>query len=373
MQRPFRPLALLLGLSAAPLPAQGDALFETSAGPVRVVEVVDDLDAPWGVGFLPDGAILITERGGRLYHIQDGTRQAVAGLPAVRALGQGGLLDIHVPSDFAETREILWSYSEPDGRRGRTALATGRLSADGGRLEDVRVLFRQARPTGSTYHFGSRIVERPDGTLFLTIGDRGDRPAAQARQVHNGKIVRINRDGTIPGDNPFVAEGGAMAAVWSLGHRNPQGAALDADGRLWTAEHGAQGGDEVNQPEAGRNYGWPIISYGRHYSGGRIGVGAEKAGLEQPVMYWDPSIAPSGLTVYSGKLWPEWAGDLFVGSLKFSYLGRIERTGPVSLGEEERLFEDVFIRIRDVVEGPDGALYFLSVGDGALYRMTPAE
>jgi len=237
-------------------------------------------------------------------------------------------------------------------------------------LEDVRVIFELAPGTSGGRHFGSRIVEAPDGSLFLTIGDRGDRPAAQDLSRANGSVIRVNRDGSVPDDNPFADTNGARPEIYSYGHRNPQGAALDSSGRLWVNEHGARGGDEVNLVEPGKNYGWPVISYGKHYSGGKIGEGTEKPGMMQPLHYWDPSIAPSGMIVYSGKLWPEWEGDLFVGSLKFGLISRLEVMDE-GVSEAERLESDETARVRDIVEAPDGSIWFLSVGQGAAYRMTP--
>lgn len=354
--------AVLLGTAA-----QAQTQFETSAGTVSVAPIVTGLDEPWAVGFLPDGGLLITERAGRLLYGADGALRQVAGVPKVWANGQGGLLDVVVAKDFASSKEIFLSYSEPRSGGAATALAVARFDTASAALGDLKVIFRQKFATRAGRHFGSRIVEAGDGTLFLTIGDRGEREQAQDLDRHNGKVIRVARDGSIPADNPFVG-GGGLPEIWSYGHRNPQGAALDLKGRLWTSAHGAQGGDEVNRPEAGKNYGWPIISYGRHYSGGKIGVGTEAAGMEQPLHYWDPSIAPSGMMIYSGKLFPEWKGDVFVGSLKFSYISRL---GAAGTSEEEQLFRDEFTRIRDVREGPDGAIWFLSVVDEALYRVTP--
>ncbi|WP_112323178.1 PQQ-dependent sugar dehydrogenase [Oceanibium sediminis] len=354
-------------LSFAPLHAQ--ERVETSAGTVMVERMIDRLDQPWAIAFVPGGSVLVTERAGRLLHIGPEGRRAVGGVPRVADSGQGGLLDVVVARDFAETREIFLSYAQPASGGARTALAVARLSDDGGTLENLRVIFQMSEASGAGRHFGSRIVEAHDGTLFLTIGDRGARPKAQDPNAHNGKVIRVARDGSIPADNPF-ANGGGLPEIWSLGHRNPQGAALDAAGTLWTAAHGARGGDEVNTPQKGRNYGWPVISYGRHYTGGRIGEGTAKPGMEQPLHYWDPSIAPSGMMIYSGRLFPEWRGDIFVGSLKFDMISRLERQG-TTVSEAERLFQDRYIRIRDIREAPDGSIWFLSVGDGAAYRVTP--
>ena len=363
-------LIVLAGLLA---PVAALAL-DTSSGPVKVDRMMGGLDEPWGIDFLPDGGWLVTERDGRLLHTRpDGQVITVQGVPGVRAEGQGGLLDVMLPRDFATSREVFLSYSKPQARRGEgTALAVGRLSDDGTRLEGTRDIFEMAEGSSGGRHFGSRIVEGPEGRIFLTIGDRGDRPSAQDLNTHNGTIVRIYRDGTIPGDNPFVHTADAWPQIWSYGHRNPQGAALDADGNLWINEHGAQGGDEVNLIKRGANYGWPVISYGRHYSGAKIGEGTRKPGMEQPAHYWDPSIAPSGMMVYSGALWPEWEGDLFVGSLKFGLISRLEVSGE-SAREAEQIEGAETARVRDIVEAPDGSIWWLSVGQGAAYRMMPGE
>ncbi len=356
-------LVSAMALFATPL-----AALETSAGDVRITPVVTSLDEPWAIGFLPDGGFLITERDGRLLHAKDGTLITVAGLPEVADVGQGGLLDVLVPRDFASTREIFLSYAKPQGRGEGTALMRARLSGDGRSVSDVETIFELEPGSSGGRHFGSRIVEGRDGTLFLTIGDRGDRPSAQDLSRENGSVVRINRDGSVPADNPFVGRAGAQPEIWSFGHRNPQGATLDLSGNLVTVEHGARGGDEINRIKRGANYGWPEISYGRHYSGLRIGSGTEAPGMEQPAFYWDPSMAPSGMMIYSGKLWPEWRGDIFVGSLKFDYIARLDGT---PLAEVEQLTSDETARVRDIREAPDGTIWFLSVGQGALYRIAP--
>ena len=340
-----------------------------SAGPLTVETVMTGLEEPWAVGFLPDGGILVSERKGRLLHRQSGGKvvEVMHGLE-IRQRGQGGLLDILVPRDFTRSREVFVSYSTPQGRGSGTALAVGRLSDSGDRLENLRVIFGMSPGTRGSRHFGSRIVEAQDGTLFLTIGDRGDRPSAQDLARHSGSVIRISRDGSVPADNPFTNASGAQPEIWSYGHRNPQGAALDLEGRLWVNEHGARGGDEVNLIQRGANYGWPVIAYGRHYSGARIGEGTHKNGMEQPEFYWDPSIAPSGMMIYSGTLWPEWRGDMFIGSLKFDYISRLSGE---KLTEVERLEGSETARVRDVREAPDGSIWFLSVDKGALFRITP--
>ncbi len=360
-------LLALLALTSLPLAAQA---FETSAGQLQITEVVDGLDEPWAVGFLPEGEMLITERDGALLHIAaNGTRQSVSGVPKVYADGQGGLLDIMVPRDFAQSREIFLSYSiAQNGGGAGTALARATLSRDGAALSEVKRIFQSAPGSRGGRHFGSRIVEARDGTIHLTIGDRGEDSSAQDLRNHNGSVIRIRRSGVTPPDNPFVGMPGAEPEIYSHGHRNPQGAALDADGTLWVVEHGARGGDEINKITPGSNYGWPVISYGTHYSGAKIGVGTQAPGMEQPALFYDPSIAPSGMMIYSGKLWPEWQGDIFVGSLKFDYISRVDSS---SLVEVEQIQSPQTERVRDIREGPGGAIWFLSVGNGALYKLTP--
>jgi glucose/arabinose dehydrogenase len=300
----------------------------------------------------------------------------LAGLPRVDARGQGGLLDVLADSGFTRNRQVYFCFSEPaaNGSGNSTALAVARLSDDERRLENLKVLFSQRPKFASNHHFGCRIVESPDGKLFLTLGERFRRMQdAQTLDNHHGKVVRINKDGTAPSDNPFVGKAGALPEIWSYGHRNSQGATIGPDGRLWTHEHGPQGGDEINRPEAGKNYGWPVITYGENYGGGPIGAGlTEKAGMEQPLHYWTPSIAPSGMAfLKSDRYGRAWQGSLFVGSLKFQYLDRIEiRDGRVI--KEEKLLQDVGQRIRDVREGPDGLLYVLTdASPGQLLRLVP--
>lgn len=357
-------LVLTLALGG-PLAA---AAIDTSTGRVAIAPVVTGLTEPWGIAFLPDGRALVTERDGRLLLVGEGRAAAVAGLPEVAASGQGGLLDVLVPRDFAQSREVFLSFAKPQTGGAGTALAVGRLSQDGTRLDDLRVIFEMTGGNAGGRHFGSRIVEAPDGTLFLTIGDRGDDMLAQDLSRHNGSVLRLNRDGSVPADNPFVGAASARPEIWSYGHRNPQGAALDLEGTLWVHEHGARGGDEVNRIRRGANYGWPVISYGRHYSGGRIGEGTAREGMEQPAFYWDPSIAPSGMMFYSGALWPEWRGDIFVGSLNSDLVIRLDGD---TVREAERWQSPETARVRDIVEAPDGSIWFLSVGEGAIYRMTP--
>ena len=331
-------MRLLVSLALAIWPVAGWAL-DTARGAVTVTPVATGLDQPWGVAQLPDGSLLITERDGALLRVSDGRSLRVNGAPRVASSGQGGLLDVTLARDFTTSRTVFLTYSKRQSGGAGTALAAAELSADGRRLDNLRDLFVSAPGFSGGRHFGSRVVEAADGTLYVTIGDRGDRPSAQDLTLHNGSIVRVNRDGTVPNDNPFVDAAGVLPEIWSYGHRNPQGAGLDARGTLWTAEHGARGGDEVNRVQKGANFGWPVISYGVHYSGGKIGQGTTAPGMEQPAHYWDPSIAPSGLIVYQGNMFPEWKGDMFVGSLKFSYISRLDVSG-TRVREVEQLDSD---------------------------------
>jgi len=299
-------------------------------------------------------------------------------VPAVDAAGQGGLLNVITDRDFVRNRTIYFCYAEPAAQGGgnSTALASARLAEDAAKLENVTVIFRQQPKVSSRAHFGCRIVEANDGTLFLTLGERYARMAeAQTLDNHHGKIVRVRKDGSVPPDNPFAAHAGARPEIWSYGHRNSQGAALGPDGQLWTHEHGAKGGDEINRPQAGKNYGWPVITYGKDYSGWAIGDGlTAKDGMEQPLHYWTPSIAPSGMAfVRSERYGKKWQGSLLVGSLKFAYLARLEIDGQ-RVVREEKLLQGLGQRIRDVREGPDGYIYLLTdASDGQLIRLLPNE
>ena len=326
------------------------------------------------MSFLPDSRILVTERPGRLRLIgRNGRLSApIANVPKVLARGQGGLLDVVISPAFERDRTIFLSYAEPTANGGRTAVARAILDEE--TLRDVTVIFRQAQdPTGGN-HWGSRLVFAPDGSLFVTLGDRFNyRDQAQQLGSHLGKIVRVRPDGTVPADNPFVGVADAQPEIWSFGHRNVQGATLNpATGRLWTSEHGARGGDEINIPAAGRNYGWPVITHGVDYSGAPIGIGSAGPGMEQPVWQWTPSIAPSGLAFYTGAAFPAWRGNLFAGALKDRMLVRLELEGDRVI-REERLLTGLGERIRDVRQGPDGLLYLLTDDTaGRLLRLEPA-
>ncbi|WP_438999274.1 PQQ-dependent sugar dehydrogenase [Variovorax beijingensis] len=366
----------LLGKAAV---VAGLAVWGAAMAQIRPETISAGLENPWGVAFLPGGRFVVTERAGRLRLIAaDGKIGApIAGLPAIAAGGQGGLLDVLADSGFDKNRTLYFCFSEPaagGGSGNSTALASTQLSADGTRLENLKIIFSQQPKVASRHHFGCRIVEARDGTLFLTLGDRfGRKEDAQKLDNHIGKVVRIAKDGSAPRDNPFVGRAGALPEIWSYGHRNGQGAALAPDGRFWMTEHGPQGGDEINIPQAGRNYGWPVITYGENYGGGKIGEGiTERGGMEQPLHYWVPSIAPSGMAfLASDRYGAAWKGNLFVGSLKFGYLDRIElKDGKVVA--EHRLLADDRARIRDVKQGPDGLLYVLTdESDGKLLRLRP--
>jgi len=372
----------LLGtmLVAAAAPAAGQitkAPAATTKQAIKAEAVAKGLVHPWGLAFLPGGRMLVTERPGRMRIVGTGGNlsQPLQGVPAVYSNGQGGLLDVVLSPDFATSGLIYFSYSEPRGGGSNgTTVARARLvtEGDGGRLDNFQVIFRQEPSYASALHFGSRIVFMPDGSLFITMGDRyAARDQAQNPGNHLGKLVRVMPDGRPHPDNP--KRDGWRPEVWSIGHRNVQGAALNpASGRVWTIEHGARGGDEINVPQSGNNYGWPVITYGRDYSGVKIGEGTEKPGLQQPIYYWDPSIAPSGAAFYSGELFPAWKGNLFVGALAGQALHRLVLDGEKVIGEEV-LLKDLRARIRDVRQGPDGAIWLLTDDpQGSVLRVVPA-
>jgi glucose/arabinose dehydrogenase len=355
-----------------------DAPAPAKPSKIKVETFAQGLDHPWGMQFLPDGRLLVTERLGRMRLIsKDGklSPPILEGLPEVAAVGQGGLLDVLLAPDFATSHIIYLSYGEPrgDGKNG-TTVARAKLvfEGDGARLEDLKVIFRQQPAADSELHFGSRLVWAKDGTLFITTGERNIlRAEAQNPANDIGKIIRINADGSIPADNP--KKQGWAPEVWSIGHRNVQGAALRPEtGTLYTVEHGAQGGDELNHPEAGKNYGWPIITYGIDYSGAKIGEGSEKEGMEPAVYYWVPSIATSGLAFYDGKLFPDWKGNAFVGGLAGTRVERLVLEGDDVVAHEELLMDEGK-RIRDVRAGPDGALWLLTDDTGEVLRIVPGQ
>ena len=364
----FAPLALGLGVAS----------WGAGAAQLRTEVVASGLQHPWAVAFIDGGRMLVTERSGALRVVLPSGEVGapLAGLPPVDAGGQGGLLDVVSDRDFARNRTVYFCYAEPagQGEKGNsTAMASARLSSDARRLEQFKVLFSQRPKFQSTAHFGCRIVQTDDGHLFLTLGDRFSRMQdAQTLDNHHGKIVRLNKDGSMPSDNPFAQRAGALPEIWSYGHRNLQGATLGPDGHLWTTEHGPQGGDELNRPEPGKNYGWPVITYGENYGGGPIGAGITAApGLEQPVHYWTPSIAPSGMVFVTSQRYPGWQGSLLVGALKFRYLARLTLNGQRVVAEE-KLLPNLRQRVRDVRQGPDGFVYLLTdERNGQLLRLLP--
>jgi glucose/arabinose dehydrogenase len=383
MSNSLRNLALcvvaVLGAGAEPAAAViTDAPEPAKPSKIKVETFASGLEHPWGMQFLPDGRLLVTERLGRMRLISKDGKLSPAileGLPEVAAVGQGGLLDVLLAPDFATSGIIYLSYGEPrDGGKNGTSVARAKLvfEGDGARLEDVKIIFRQQPAADSGHHFGSRLVWAKDGTLFITTGERNKLRAESQDPANDiGKIIRINADGSIPADNPKLP--GWAPEVWSIGHRNVQGAALRPDtGTLYTAEHGAQGGDELNQPEAGKNYGWPVITYGIDYSGAKIGEGSEKEGMEPAVYFWVPSIATSGLAFYTGDLFPDWKGNAFVGGLKGTRVERLVFDGDDVVAHEELLMDEGK-RIRDVRSGPDGALWLLTDDSGEVLRVVPGE
>lgn len=372
--------ALILSVSAAALIyltafASIPQPLESEDYRLQADVLADDLNHPWSLAFLPDGRMLVTERPGRLWLLSanGGERTELTGLPAIAAKGQGGLLDIVLHPDFNNNRLVYFSFvGSGDGGFG-TEVARARL--DNNHLSSVEVIFRLTPKSGSGRHFGSRLVFDRDGLLYITLGDRGDRPRAQELDDHAGSVIRIRDNGSIPADNPFVDRRNARPEIYSYGHRNMQGAALHPEtGQLWTQEHGPKGGDEVNAVSPGVNYGWPVITYGVNYgSGTKIGEGTHKEGMAQPLHTWVPSIAPSGMMFYSGDNFPKWQGNLFIGALKDKMLVRLVLDGKKII-KEERILKKTFGRIRDVRQGPDGYIYLLTDhDDGQLIRLRPVK
>jgi glucose/arabinose dehydrogenase len=358
--------------------AQDSQRVRTNRVEVVVETVARNLQNPWGLTFLPDNRMLVTEKAGRLRIVSaDGTVSApLGGVPKVHARGQGGLLDVTLSPGFSQNRLVFLSFAEDRGEgRAGTSVARGRLNEAGTALENTQVIFRQEPTHTGNNHWGSRLVFDRNGNLFVTLGDRFDlRDQAQNPANHLGKVVHITPEGRPSPDNPFLNQKGTRPEIWSIGHRNVQGAALHpATGQLWIAEHGARGGDEINIPQKGKNYGWPIITYGVDYSGVKIGEGTAKAGMEQPVYYWDPSIAPSGMAFYTGDKFPAWRGNILVGALAGKLLARLETSGDRVTGEE-RMLQNLGERIRDVRQGPDGFVYLLTdSAQGRVLRMRPAD
>jgi glucose/arabinose dehydrogenase len=343
---------------------------------VRLETVADGLSYPWSVAFLPDGGYLVTERDGVLKRLDsEGRQHVVKDTPEVFAQGQGGLLDIVLSPDFETDSTLYMTFSQGSPEGAGTSLYKAGLADTrnpGTALVGGETIFAGNNKAYGGRHFGSRLAFAPDGNLFMTLGDRGDGPRAQDPSDHAGSVLRLTPDGDPAPGNPFLDVEGIQPEIWSTGHRNPQAAAINpATGELWTVEHGARGGDEINIPKAGRNYGWPVISYGRHYSGGKIGEGTEKEGMEQPIHYWDPSIAPSGMAFVTSDRYPDWQGSLLVGALRGQHLARLELDGD-RIVAEEKLLTDLGERIRDVRQGPDGYVYVLTDSDnGRLIRLVP--
>lgn len=368
----------LVPLSAQALPflPQGDPIA-SKAAVFRLTRHPEPFADPWALAFLPDGRILVTEREGRLILLGPGGRQEVAGLPAVAAAGQGGLLDLALHPRFLENRLLYLSYSAPGRGGASTGLYRARLEEKPGsppRLAEGRLLWEAPNKSGSSIHFGSRLAFDASGFLFMTTGERGEGKRARDLSEGQGKVLRFREDGAAPPDNPFVGRAGALPEIWSLGHRNPQGLAIHPkEGLPWLSEHGPRGGDEINAVERGKDYGWDLTTYGLAYSGAKVGVGATAPGIEPPLLHWTPSIAPSGLAFYSGRPFPGWEGDLFSGALAGQQLRRVVLEGRRVL-EEEILLQGRIGRIRDLRLGPEGFLYLLTDGDrGWLYRLEPAE
>lgn len=382
MPRPFR-LSVSLAVGAFFVTSQAyavDAVFETQKGAIHVATIAQGLTHPWAIAFLPDGNMLVTERPGMLRYItaEGQVSQPLRGVPEVDAEGQGGLLDVALDPDFKENRLVYVSFAEPGRGGNSTAVARGRLAEDNSALEETQVIFRQQPKVRSNAHFGSRLVFDNEGKLFVTLGDRSGRAfrgRAQDLNSHIGTIVRINPDGTVPEDNPFVGREDALPEIWANGIRNSQAAALHPEtGLLWEIEHGPRGGDELNVIRPGENYGWPVVTLGVEYSGGVIGDGTKTApGMVDPIYSWTPVIAPSGMLFYNGEAFPEWEGDLFVGGLASTALVRLELDGE-KVTHEERLLESLKLRIRDVTQAPDGSLYVATDhANGSILKISPAD
>ncbi len=372
MKRLYVMIAFSVFATAAFPACARDQSITSEAGPIRVESVAGGLAHPWGLAFLPDGRMLVTERPGRLRLVskEGQVSDPVPGLPEIDARGQGGLLDVAIDPDFSSNGLVYMSYAEAGEGGASTAVARGRL-ADG-TLENVEVIFRQKPKVGGSNHFGSRLAFAPDGTLFVTLGERFKFEPAQDNANHLGTVVRINPDGSVPPDNPFPDTPDALPEIWSFGHRNVQGAAIDpATGALWTIEFGPRGGDELNRPEAGRNYGWPLVSWGKHYDGTDIPDPPTRPDLADAVYHWVPAISPSGMSFYDGALFPAWRGDLLIGGLSSQALVRLDMENGRITGEERIDIDD---RVRNVRQGPDGAVYLLiDRSNGEILRLTPAQ
>jgi aldose sugar dehydrogenase len=367
--------AIFIAAGCGPSEGHG-TIIQAEGEEFRITVVLDGLDNPWGIAFLPDGGFLVTERPGRLRVYRDGALDPdpVDGVPDVRARGQGGLLDVTLHPDFPENRLVYLSYSKPlEGGEGTTAVARGRF--DGTRLTEVEDIFVARAASSSGSHFGSRLQFDRDGYLFVTVGDRGSMREAQNLQNHIGTTLRLHADGSVPQDNPFVGRDDALPEIWSYGHRNPQGMALHPEtGEIWQNEHGPRGGDELNLIRPGANYGWPEITHGINYDGSPITQDTARAGMEQPVLHWTPSIAVSGMDFYTGDAFPSWRGNIFVGALAQQHIRRVTLEGNRVIGQES-LLTGFRQRIREVKSGPDGYLYLLTdhSGSGQVVRLEPAR
>lgn len=349
--------------------------IKTEAANIRVTTIAEGLENVWSFAFLPDGNLLVTEKPGRMRIVTQAGKvgEPLQGLPQIYNQGQAGLLDVVLAPDFATSKKIYFSYSEP-GEKGTNSTAVAHAILNGNTLEKVTRIFSQKPKIESSAHFGSRLVWAEDGTLFVTLGDRySEKDKAQTLDNHQGKVIRINADGSVPKDNPYVKKAGALPEIWSYGHRNVQGAAINPlTKKLWTGEHGPQGGDELNIDEAGKNYGWPVITYGENYGGGKIGEGTHKDGMEQPVYKWVPSIATAGFIFYTGDKFPQWKNNILVTSLREQTLVRLVLDGDKITKEERLLKKDVGQRLRSVIQGPDGLIYLATdESKGKILRLSP--
>ena len=377
----LRTLSLALCIAAiAPFTSAKTLTVKTETGNIQVKTIAEGLENAWGMAFLPDGSMLVTERPGRMRIVSaDGkVGEPLSGLPKIFAQGQGGLLDVVLAPDFATSKKIYFSYSEPgegsESKLNSTAVSFATLN--GNKLENLTRVFSQQPKVSSSNHYGSRLVWAPDGTLFITLGERySEKDKAQTLDNHQGKVVRINADGSVPKDNPFVKTAGALPEIWSYGHRNMQGAAINPISKeLWTGEHGPQGGDELNIDRAAKNYGWPVITYGENYGGGKIGEGTHKAGMEQPIYKWVPSIATAGFIFYTGDKFPQWKNNILLTSLREKTFVRLVVDGEKITQEERLLTKEVDERLRHVVQGPDGLVYLLTdESKGGIYQLSPAK